>query len=530
MPEQTLADLMREVGMREDRPRAPRAAVWDVMNAPRPPLPRTRADLQAAQDNQFAQQRLAQQREAFNPGIDRSLQRDHWPGRPSVAVEAGQMMLENTGLPSMQRSGEAFRSGEPLRGAGELGMGLLGVAGTAGGLMSMAPRAMPRAPTPPARPASVPDGRGAGAGQTLSPVDRVNQSLGQRISIQQALDVSNDEAMRSFVIDGRGRVFRLGDGKHQAWERAINETTGADPYAEMATVSVFGDSTSIRIPDQLSPSLEGAVRSFLRRAESGSIIVENSTGRAWDVPAARRMISKASSANPPNGGPLPDPNAVTRLPANPSREIGPNGLPIRPREPFRNSLRGGSDDLREAARPQSSSALALPQSVAQIGRARGAAGMARYRYAPPEAPRGTAWDFVVEPDDANPGMFSVQMQLKQNGQSVPIDAALGSASPEEAFGIYRALQETLAADAVAHNRPGYYITGSGRLRDLHERFAERAERMGLLPEGYRFIPAQGRMPARVMRDEAMLPKPPDAPKQNTPRKPPPGGFFNFGAR
>lgn len=370
-----LADFyVNAMRTREDRPRAPRAAVWSVMNEPRPRMPVGQAGLQRAQEQDFAHRAAVARREAFGDPTERSA---FGRGPRNQVREAGQMVLETTGLPAMQRSGEAFRSGDPMRGAGELGMGLLGVAGTAGGLMSMAPRAMPRAP--------------------------------------------------------------------------------------------------------MRPS-------------------------------------------------VPDPNAVTRLPANPSREIGPNGLPIREREPFRNSLRGGSDDLREAARPQSSSALALPQSVAQIGRARGAAGMARYRYAPPEAPRGTAWDFVVEPDDANPGMFSVQMQLKQNGQSVPIDAALGSASPEEAFGIYRALQETLAADAVAHNRPGYYITGSGRLRDLHERFAERAERMGLLPEGYRFIPAQGRMPARVMRDEAMLPKPPDAPKQNTPRKPPPGGFFNFGAR
>lgn len=36
----------------------------------------------------------------------------------------------------------------------------------------------------------------------------------------------------------------------------------------------------------------------------------------------------------------------------PPRQIGAGGLPVRPREPFRNSMRGGSEDLREAARPR----------------------------------------------------------------------------------------------------------------------------------------------------------------------------------
>lgn len=40
---------------------------------------------------------------------------------------------------------------------------------------------------------------------------------------------------------------------------------------------------------------------------------------------------------------------VTPIPVNPTREIGAGGLPIRPRQPFRQSLVGGSDDLAEAA-------------------------------------------------------------------------------------------------------------------------------------------------------------------------------------
>lgn len=40
----------------------------------------------------------------------------------------------------------------------------------------------------------------------------------------------------------------------------------------------------------------------------------------------------------------------------PPTQIAPNGMTIRPPQPFRNSLRGGSDDLAEAAamKPDSS--------------------------------------------------------------------------------------------------------------------------------------------------------------------------------
>lgn len=41
---------------------------------------------------------------------------------------------------------------------------------------------------------------------------------------------------------------------------------------------------------------------------------------------------------------------ATRLPVNFTRELGPNAMPIAPPAPFRNSLRGGSEDLVAAAR------------------------------------------------------------------------------------------------------------------------------------------------------------------------------------
>lgn len=41
---------------------------------------------------------------------------------------------------------------------------------------------------------------------------------------------------------------------------------------------------------------------------------------------------------------------ATRLPVNFTRELGPNAMPIAPKRPFRESLKGGSEALMEDAR------------------------------------------------------------------------------------------------------------------------------------------------------------------------------------
>lgn len=62
--------------------------------------------------------------------------------------------------------------------------------------------------------------------------------------------------------------------------------------------------------------------------------------RLSTLSGARRAAQRGMVADEP----------VTRLPVNPSREIGPGGLPMAAPQPFRQSLVGGSDDLTEAAR------------------------------------------------------------------------------------------------------------------------------------------------------------------------------------
>lgn len=102
---------------------------------------------------------------------------------------------------------------------------------------------------------------------------------------------------------------------------------------------------------------ENTVGGFAENMELGDI----APGAGWDgvpdIPAkpmgwADGMLDRvrqerlAREALNPQTEPPPAPIRP------PPRQIGANGLPVRPPEPFRNSMRGGSEDLREAARPR----------------------------------------------------------------------------------------------------------------------------------------------------------------------------------
>lgn len=82
------------------------------------------------------------------------------------------------------------------------------------------------------------------------------------------------------------------------------------------------------------------------------------SGNGEPLPARVQEIIPPSRAS----GALEPP---TRLPVNPTREIAPNGLPIRPSEPFRTSLNGGGDDLLSAARQRPDAGVA---GAEQVGR------------------------------------------------------------------------------------------------------------------------------------------------------------------
>lgn len=274
--------------------------------------------------------------------------------------------------------------------------------------------------------------------------------------------------------------------------------------------------------------------------DSAQVRVYDLDARLRGEPAPQGPVRESQAAFGPNGQPV---EPAQRIP-NMAREIGPNGMPIAQSQPYRNSLRGGSADLREAAAPPQSvvarpppappATPSLPSGVAMEGRNRGAGGLARYRYTDSNRP-GFTYDFVVEPDAASRGgMASIQMQPMYNGQHVPMNEIVGEGTAQDAFSVYNALQETLLADARAFNRPGYYITGAGRLRDFHERLAERAFKRGALPEGYQFIPRDARNSARVvLGDRPQIAPPPTTPTGTAPfgdpRAYPPSAWEEFGS-
>ena len=91
----------------------------------------------------------------------------------------------------------------------------------------------------------------------------------------------------------------------------------------------------------------------LRAGDTESALVEGGTAAATLLPevAGARGLFGAGRARAPRVPPrITEPPPAPIRP--PPREIGANGLPVRPPEPFRNSMRGGSEDLREAARPR----------------------------------------------------------------------------------------------------------------------------------------------------------------------------------
>lgn len=140
------------------------------------------------------------------------------------------------------------------------------------------------------------------------------------------------------------RVNRYGMGGAQAIEAA----------------NFAGDLTGL---NQVRRSAEGFTRGIMSNDPSNPGWEQGWTNGAMALGqfATPEMVGAGGSRfrfpgrEPPRVGPeprVPQIEPVTPIPVNPTREIGQNGMPIRPREPFRQSLVGGSDDLREATIPR----------------------------------------------------------------------------------------------------------------------------------------------------------------------------------
>lgn len=168
-----------------------------------------------------------------------------------------------------------------------------------------------------------------------SPEERARDpNAGVSAQARQQQQAAYNEAQRTGALQGRL-------GVQEAYQPALNPDTGLN-QAQGALLM------------HLEPTGAPALVRGYRSIEQGRPWQESAGELAMGGLGLLGMGGVAGSARPrpqlPPRGALSTSDLPTRLPANPPREIGAGGLPIRPSEPFRNSLRGGSDDLREAAR------------------------------------------------------------------------------------------------------------------------------------------------------------------------------------
>ena len=227
-------------------------------------------------------------------------------------VEAGQMALESTGLPSIRRGTANVARGamnadpnEGLRqtgaGAVELGLGGLGVAG-----LGVAPRMAPRLP--------------ARAAQALpEPMPRGQQRM-PLTSLEEfdPIDGFRPWDLRGASLEDSDVVTALRAGRLKAEPYVEGAPWSAQDHAERIAWLIRNDRGD---PITLSRDSVGAAQ-----VEDGYHRLAAARLRGdRDIPIRYRQSQAAFRAAP--------------------REIAPNGMTIRPPEPFRNSLRGGSEDL-----------------------------------------------------------------------------------------------------------------------------------------------------------------------------------------
>lgn len=306
MPEQTLADLMREVGIqRADRPRlaprVPRAAAWGVMSEPQR-VPRGMPRLQAAQDEQFAREAEQRQFDELRSSFREDQTALGYGPRNQVA-EIGPMLLEGTGLPAIQRSGEAFRAGDPGRGTVEFAQGALGLVGTIGGMQGVGMRP-PRAPTPPARSPSrayrgmrAPYEPGAPQGTQSRTLDAGGAAGGGRLPA-----TLHQRAPLSWVIDADGQIVELTPGAHADWIKRSGLRGRA--IGDLGAVMVSGDASelSVMAPETLTPAQRATIAGIMGERSDAVLSTYASGTSSTRTHYSGSQAQEFLAASPATGG------------------------------------------------------------------------------------------------------------------------------------------------------------------------------------------------------------------------------------
>lgn len=164
------------------------------------------------------------------------------------------------------------------------------------------------------------------------------------------------------------------------------------------------------------------------------------------------------------------PEPMPRL-TPPPRQIAPNGMPIRPPQPFRQSMVGGSDDLAEAA--------GLGGQVPGVG---SAGGERTPRFSPREQganlrtyriPLSSGGGATLRVRRVVPGVGPHSIDLKLDGMPA------GHRRQRVAFEAFRGAQEALEYDLLQHAPEGYAFTGTTSTKvGLYDSMLRRARELG----------------------------------------------------
>lgn len=293
------------------------------------------------------------------------------------------------------------------------------------------------------------------------------------------------------------RVYRGGDLSGQFWTgelptaRAHSRVLAdGEPVLHESTLDPTGFGSAEMTPEMLADYRRyGAARSVdpfvmeqLRRAESENlpgIVLDNVPDMPTFAPERQYIVrdtSRLSGTAPYNSEP------ATRLSVNPTRELGRAAdgsvLPVRPPQPFRQSMVGGSADLREAAQAAPSVGA---RGARQFEAAQSPDGFRAYNFTSAETP----YQVIMEPHDGGNRIAVGFMRTDQQGSYRGWQAS-GDRSPFQAAAVYRNVVDAARQDALTHGAGEYTFSGyTNAQRSLYSTPA--ALRALEPPPGYRLL-------------------------------------------
>lgn len=311
----------------------PFTAMHDPRTLPMDLSPRFAQRQQQNDLAQFAMQREAGRNEVNTP-----------PG-----TYFGQDTLEMTGLPSIARGVGHLRDGEPGEALPEMALGGLGVFGMVGGGGGRVPRVRGEAPV--TLPTSEMPGYLAYRGMR-------GAASGEPIGAQPEWWSDSPELASEFASAGDGLGANV-TRETLHGQNVLSVDAGGEPWIRIPIERVPPGPVRDSLASYGATVTADDLAHYARQGGHDILRIENVVDSANHAAPARTATHYARLRPPPRIPRIPRtlpeipterlPNAPAHLPG---RATDGSVLPIRPPEPIRQSMVGGSDDLAETARMQ----------------------------------------------------------------------------------------------------------------------------------------------------------------------------------